>query len=321
MADIEESVESGEGEESSASEEPTPLSDVFSGRSAPASKEASEKEKPAEDDEKEEGDQKFRADESSSDDDEESDEKSDEKDEKSDEKPADKKPDAKKADDQKGEKKEDKPSDDKWESEDNPFKKRWKDTVATQNKEHQELLNTRDAILKLQQDNTILKKMVDGTYDPEKDNPQAQFTPQNIAAKAIEVGKALASKTAAVQQFGAEKVEADLNEFHQLFGKNDLVQHLVLNSESPVHEAFRYLERYRFESKYGSTPADWHKNIRAEAEKELTDRLTKEITERIMGRVEKKKNTPSFSSSRGSNGLGKDAKPKGTGPTPLKEIF
>lgn len=308
-------LDQGAGESSAPA---TPLTDLFDQKpSESASKDASTDKDDG--DEKEEASQKFPEGESSS-----KDEKSDtsDKPKEKDDKPADKKA-AKPEGEQ--EKKEETPSDekkaDKWDVDDNPFKKRFQDTSANWNKEHQEKLQLQSAVAQLQQETTILRKIADGTYDPEKDDPRTQVTPEVIANKALQAGKALASHNAAVSQFGKETVEADLNEFHSLFGANPMVQHLVLSHESPVYEARRIMERFRFEKQYGSSPADWKKNIRAEVEKEMKDTMRKELTDEIMGRVDKKKSHPAFSSSRGSNGLGSNANSKSKGPTPLKDVF
>ena len=131
----------------------------------------------------------------------------------------------------------------------------------------------------------------------------------------------MASRAAAYEAHGAEKVNAELQEFDNLFGKNSMVQQLVLDHEAPVFEAMRIMERFRFEKQYGNSPADIKKNIRAEFEKEMRETIRQEESDKLMGRLDKKKAHPSVTSSRGSNGVGKDAKPKGNGPTPLKEIF
>jgi len=306
---------SGEG---TPSTESTPLTDIFDNKSSSSSAKASSSESHDENEEK--GSQKFPEASSSS-------EESDGREEKPEKKSSEEKQDSKEktaaSTDDKS--KEDKPSDEKaqkdqWEVEDNPYKKRYQDTAANWNREHQENLQMRQAVSQMQQEMTVLRKMADGTYDPEKDAPP-QVTHEDVAAKALNVGKVLASKNAAISQYGKERVDAAITEFNQLFEGNAAVNNLVVNAESPIHEVFRIMDRYKFESKYGTTPSDIHKAIRSEVEKELRESLRKEITDEIMGRVDNKKKHPSFSSSRGSNGLGKDAKPKGNGPTPLTSIF
>lgn len=299
----------------------TPLSDIFDSSSEPeVEKSSSADEKQSKTEDKDEGDQKFPVGDSSPD------EKQDEKPEKT-EKPAeDAKKDAKELPDAKSEdKKEEKPSQDdksKWENDENPYFKRYRDTATNWNKEHQARIQLESSMSQMQQEMVRLQKIADGTYDPEKDDPAKQYTPEAVAGKAIEVGKALASRSAAVQQFGEEKVNADLDEFHSVFGNHQMIQHLVLNAEAPVYEAFRILDRYKFETKYGSSPADIHKNIKAEVEKELSASLRKQITEELMGKIDKQKHTPrGLSSSRGSNGLSSGQNSKGKGPTPLNEIF
>jgi hypothetical protein len=308
------------------------LSDVFSSDPAPADNSASDAGDGKKDEGKDEGDQKFPVSASSDEKDDSPDEKSDEKDEKS-EKPspdakkdAGKLPDAKSDSDKEGkpsgeEGKDATPPKDKWESDDNPYVKRFKDTAANWNKTHQENLQLRNAVAQMQQEVSTLKKIADGTYDPEKDGPK-QPSPQDIAGKALNVGKVMASRNAAIEQFGAEQVETDLNEFNTVFDGNEMVNQLVVNSDAPVYEAFRILKRYRFEKKYGNSPDEWHKNIRVEAEKELREKLRAELTEEILGRADKQKRTPrGLSSSRGSNGLPSGQNSKGKGPTTLKEVF
>jgi len=208
----------------------------------------------------------------------------------------------------------------KWENDENPFFKRYRDTSASWQKEHQEKLQLQQAVTQMQQEMGVMRKIADGTYDPEVDDPAKHITPEAIASQALTVGKALSSKAAMIEQHGSEVVEQKLAQFHEHFGGNQMVQALVLNSDSPVHEAFRVMERLEFETKYGSSPADWHKNIRAEAEKELREKLKAEITEDLMGRADKKNNTPrGLSSPRGSNGL--KAGNKVAGPKSLGDIF
>lgn len=312
----------GSGEATSSSEH-TPLSEVFGGTSethVEYQRSASEDE--ATDENEEKGDQKFPISESSPDDDEKGDEKKEAAEKQSSESKKDskKEPESKSDTEQKEEKSSDDKQPDKWDVDDNPFKKRWQDTHAAQNREHQENLQLRQAVAQMQRAQEILQKKVDGTYDPEVDEPK-QPSYEDVATRAIDVGKTMASQQAAIEQHGEEKVNTVIGEFNQIFGQDKMVNQIVLQAKSPVHEAMRIMERYHFEQKYGSSPADWHKNIRAEVEKELRDSLRKELTEEIMGKIDKKRSHPSFSSSRGSNGLGKGAKPKGSGPTPLKQVF
>jgi hypothetical protein len=311
-------VNTGSGDEGSSSSEATPLSDIFN-NTPETSANASSSEDEHEDEDK--GSQKFPEGSSSSEDDESESEKPEKKadEKKADAKDADKTADAsdKKED---STSQEDKAQKDKWDAEENPYKKRFQDTAANWNREHQENLQMRQAVSQMQQEMVTLRKMADGTYDPEKDAPP-EVTHEQVASKALNVGKVLASKNAAISQFGKERVDGTITEFNQLFEGNKAVNDLVVNAESPIHEVFRIMDRYKFESKYGSTPTDMHKNIRAEVEKELRETIRKEVTEEIMGRVDKKKQHPSFSSSRGSNGLGKGANSKSGGATPLSKIF
>ena len=315
MADTDNNEESGESTSSS-----TPLSDLFSHDSEPEAKTSSA---PASDDkegEKEEASQKIPESESSP-------EKDDaagkaEKKEAPQKTPAkaeskDASVDAAKAAEQAAAEEAKK----KWENEENPYFKRYKDTSTSWQKEHQEKLQLQSAVSQMQQEMVMLRKIADGTYDPEVDAPKP-VPHEVVAEKALNVGKVLASRNAAIAQYGPEDVESRLGEFSQLFEGNEMINNLVLNSDAPVYEAFRILDRYKFEAKYGSDPVSWHKNIRAEAEKELREKLKAEITEELMGRADKKNNTPrGLSSSRGSNGLKSGQNSKGKGPTPLNDLF
>ena len=306
--------------EFSGSSQDTPLEDLFSQNPEPEDrKSSSADEDDGRKEKKEEASQKVPESEAS---------------------PSDKKAEAKPKDEKKAadkdlpEKEETKPAEsdeqkaereakEKWEQEDNPYFKRYKDTASNWQKEHQEKLQLQTAVSQMQHEMTLMRKIADGTYDPEVDNPQQpQVTPEMIAQKALNVGKVLASRNAAVAQHGAEEVDSRLAQFSQLFDGNEMINQIVLESEAPVQQAFHILERYKFESTYGSTPAEWHKNIRAEAEKELRVKIKEEVTDELMGRADKKQNTPrGLSSSRGSNGLSFGQNSKGKGQRPLSDIF
>ena len=315
MADTDNNEESGESTSSS-----TPLSDLFSHDSEPEAKASSAEDGDEKEDEKEEASQKIPESESSP--------AKDDSKEKAEKKPVDQKPaakqdskptdeEAKKASEQAAAEEAKK----KWENEENPYFKRYKDTSTSWQKEHQEKLQLQSAVSQMQQEMVMLRKIADGTYDPEVDAPKP-VPHEVVAEKALNVGKVLASRNAAIAQYGPEDVESRLGEFSQLFEGNEMINNLVLNSDAPVYEAFRILDRYKFEAKYGSDPVSWHKNIRAEAEKELREKLKAEITEELMGRADKKNNTPrGLSSSRGSNGLKSGQNSKGNGPTPLTDLF
>ncbi len=231
-------------------------------------------------------------------------------------------PDEKPAD-QKVEKKEPASEDkkDKWESEENPFVKRYKDTAANWQKEHQEKLQLQGQVQQLAQEVTVLKKIADGTYDPQKDDPSLQVRPEDVAAQALNVGKMLSSKHAAVAQFGEESVMQRLTEFNELFGQNQIVQDIVTGSDSPVSEAFFILDRYHFEKKYGARPDDIYKNIRTEVEKEIEPEIRKKVTAEIMERFDKKKDTPRGLPPRGSSGVKESQNSDGAKFTPLKNVF
>lgn len=296
----------------------TPLGDIFS-QKEPAEKSASE---PTEKEEKKESEAKPKdklGDGSSS---EEEKPEKEQKPKESKEPKSEKQPAEKKEAKDEGEKKEEPSQEekDKWESQDNPYQKRFKDTQANWNREHQEKIQLQQKLGQMERETAALKKMVDGTYDPEKDDPNRQAAPEDLATQGMHVGKVLASKHAAVAQYGEDNVNAILGEFHQVFGQNQVVQSLVLNSDSPIAEAFAIMNRFKFEKKYGNSPETMYKSIREEYKKELESELRKEITEELMGRVDKKKSNPkSLSSSRGSSSA--DTGEKAPKVTPLSDIF
>jgi hypothetical protein len=308
----------------------TPLTDIFG--SVPqhgVENEPSAVENKPKEEVKDEGDQKFPVSESSPTDDESADEadesEEDDEQETDDDEPAsDDKPDEKKAE---SKEKEEKPADDKakdkWETDENPFVKRFRDTAANWNREHQQNLALVQQMQQMQRDMVVLRKMADGTYDPETDDPSRQITPEVVAKHALVKGSAAASRAAVVREIGEEAFNSKYTEFNTLFNDNPLVQQVVLESESPVHTAFEFVDRFHFERKYGNNPKKIYEAIKAEITKELESSLRKTLTEEIMGKVDKKKNTPrGLSSSRGSNGMeSRSNSNKGKGPTPLKEIF
>lgn len=208
-----------------------------------------------------------------------------------------------------------------WESDDNPYRKRYRDASAYANREHQAALQTQGQLSELNHKVTVLQKMADGTYDPEKDNALPQPSAEDIAVTAMNAGKSAASRAAAYKEYGEETTNVRLEEFHQLFSDNPMIQAMVLQHESPVYRALSILDKFHFEKKYGSDPkaiyAGIKKEVLAEAEKEMRAR----ITEEIKAGFNKRKSTPTgLSFARGSNGLEGNANKSHT-QRPLEDLF
>ena len=184
-----------------------------------------------------------------------------------------------------------------WDSDENTYKKRYYDTAKWANNINQELAG-------IKKDVSIANKKLDGTYDAEAEAKAAEVDPQILTQQAETRGKVSASMVMAEEQFGKEYVQkmifADDAPFRQ-YDNDPYVQGRVLSSNAPVMEAIRILKEREFFGKYGHEPDKIITNIRAEGEKELTDKVTKQVTEQIMKRIDEKgKQITGLSNARGS---------------------
>lgn len=216
-------------------------------------------------------------------------------------------------------KKEDKAKDDPWESDDNPYKKRYKDTANYATQRQQELADQRREFDGLKHQLEVMQKKQDGTWT-EEDERRETVQPEDVARTALRAGKAVASRESAYETYGKEQVDAVLGEFHKLFGENSMIQDSVMNSANPVMSAFRILNRHNFEKKYGDTPEKQHAAITKEVTDELQKKIRKEILDEIReGKKLKDENVEGMSSSRGSSeSSGPKVEPKATS---LKKLF
>lgn len=197
------------------------------------------------------------------------------KEEKTEEKAEEVKPEEAQAEDVQPEAKPDeKPS---WEADDNPYKKRHADAAKWANQTHQQNLA-------LQKQLDIINKKLDGTYDPEAEAKANQVPPEAIAQTSETVGRIVSSREAAYEIHGKDKVNALLfaegAPFKQIENLPQ-VEHRVLNSPSPVLEAMKIVEEYAFYQKWGATPKAIEDNIKKAYEKEIEDRVTKKILEKV----------------------------------------
>lgn len=166
-----------------------------------------------------------------------------------------------------------------WDADDNPYKKRYVDTHSwanALNQQNQRILRELD---------TIRKKQLDPDYEPPAD---PQPSAEQLQAQADARGRVLASEKAARAQFGEEFVEREIAEFNRLYGQNSQAQMMVMANEAPVYAALDIMKRYRFEQKWGNDVDKIEQNIIAAHEKTLTEKIRKEVTDEIMGRVKKR---------------------------------
>lgn len=208
---------------------------------------------------------------------------------------------------------------DPWESDDNTYKKRYTDTRDAL---HRESNSRRQNELKMEQISKqleIMQKKQDGTWT-EADEKAMQPSSEQVASTALRAGKALASRESAYRQHGKEQVEGWLNDFHQLFGENDLIQQAVLGSDDPVSAALGVLNRHRFESKYGNSPESIYDSIKKEVIGAHSKELRKQILEEIRsGKKAKDETTDDLTPSRGS-GESTEGKPTPKAKS-LKKLF
>jgi len=117
-----------------------------------------------------------------------------------------------------------------YESDDNPYKKRHRDTSNWATDLNKKVID-QDREIK------ILSKKVEGTYDEERDNPKE--TSEEIEEKAASRGRARASRESAVTQWGEETVSKDLDRFYEVFGQDQFMQGSVMSADQPVVEAIQ----------------------------------------------------------------------------------
>lgn len=176
------------------------------------------------------------------------------------------------------------PKSNAWEDDTNPYKKRHADAAKWANQ-----VNMQN--LQLQKQMEIINKKLDGTYDPEAEAKAEEIHPEQIARTAENVGRITASREAAFQIYGggdndkgqalvAEKLWAENAPFRAIEHLPQ-VQARVMNSPSPVLEAMKIVEEYAFAQKWGKSPTEIETNIKKAYEKEIEDRVTKNLLEKM----------------------------------------
>jgi hypothetical protein len=197
-----------------------------------------------------------------------------------------------------------------WDSDSNPYKQRFIDTANWTRQVNQKALDVERQI-------AILNKKVDGTYDPDKDEPQTSV--DDVAMQAEEMGRLRSSLVSAYHIHGKETVDSGMKEFDALFADNDAVQQRVLKSPAPVLEMMKVLREQKFVSKYGADPEKMIANIRAELEPQLRAEIAKEENAKLLERIKNKDDTPvGLGDVRGAPAKDKVAQPAHT---PLSQLF
>ena len=194
-----------------------------------------------------------------------------------------------------------------WDADDNPWKgkaaeleKRVKDTRDFSTQVNQQLAD-------LKKQNEILQKKVDGTYDPATDGmPSPDQVAEEVRIREVTQARAKASVEAAKRIYGADALHAaifaDDAPFRKIEQEEPAVAAAIMAADAPAIAAMELLEVRRFEARWGRTPTDIEKAIRADqralAEKDFNERLAK----RTADRAEKRQSQPrGVADARGGN--------------------
>lgn len=202
-----------------------------------------------------------------------------------------------------------------WETDDNPYKKRYQNTQSWGT-----TLNQQN--LELKKNFEMLNKKLDGTWNPEEEAKASQPDPRQLFSQAETLGKVKASARVAVERYGADKVQAMIfadNAPFRKFDNDSAIQARVLSADAPVLEAFRILEENDFRAKWGNDPKAIEENIRKKTEEELTKTITENVTKQIMERLNlKEKQLTTVGDARSAEGAPKAG---ANGSPTLKTIF
>jgi hypothetical protein len=164
------------------------------------------------------------------------------------------------------------------------FEKRYKDTQSWANKVNQENLELKRNLGILSQQLEVVNKKLDGTYDPEKDEPKlppVEDIVRYAQSEALFKGRLDSSRAAAFQVHTPEKVEkmlwaddAPLREIQD----NPMVKFRIENSPSPVMEAMDVVKEYMWYKQWGYKPEDIETNIRNDERKKAEEAAMKKLS-------------------------------------------
>lgn len=202
-----------------------------------------------------------------------------------------------------------------WDTDDNPYKKRYQDTQQWGN-------NLNQQYLELKKNTEMINKKLDGTWNPEEEAKANQPDPKQLMTHAEILGKVKASSKIAAEKYGMDKVQSMIFSDTAPFRKFDNDPHIqarVLSSDAPVLEAFAILEEMEFRSKWGNDAKTIEENIRHKHEEEMTKTITENVTKQIMERLSlKEKQVTTVGDARSSESGQKTGE---TGHPSLRSIF
>jgi hypothetical protein len=178
-----------------------------------------------------------------------------------------------------------------WDDDSNPWKKkagefdqRFRDTQRSRSEQETQMRQ-------LHQQIAVLGKKLDGTYDPQRDEPPAP-DPRVEHQRGQIVGKAEASLTAAFRSHGEETVMKSLERYAEIFGNDRFVQQRILESPDPVQGAMDAVKGFDFFTKYGNDQNTIIEKIRTELETELTPKIAEREAKRIVDELAQKRSEP-----------------------------
>lgn len=178
-----------------------------------------------------------------------------------------------------------------WDSDDNPYVKRYKDTHRDWNRLNQEKLEAQRQAQEFQRQFEILNAKLDGTYDPEQ-YKAPPVDPSRYHQIGTLEGKAEASLASAVREHGEETVMRTLEEYAQIFGQDRALQERVLMSPDPIRGAMDAVKHHKFFTTYGNDPESIRKKLAAELQETELPKWREAETKRLMGELNKREPEP-----------------------------
>ena len=221
----------------------------------------------------------------------------------------------------------DKPADGpNWDDDTNPwkqkageFEKRYKDTHRDWNRLNQEKLDAQRRYDELARQLSVVNKKLDGTYDPQRDEPPPP-DPTAIRTWGTIEGKATASYASAVREHGEDTVIQALEKYAQIFGQDKGVQERILLSNDPVRGAMEAVRAFEFAQQYGSDPTSILTKARAEWEASELPKLEARIKAELSARQPEPKGIGKVQGSSGAMDS-KIAKDNRGNAKPLSAVF
>lgn len=175
-----------------------------------------------------------------------------------------------------------------WERDENPYKKRVAEWERRYGDTRSWARQVEQSNAELRRQVALLGKKIDGTYDPEVDEP-AQPSADEVGQQAELMGRVQASIAMANQAYGQEDVQkllfSETAPYRQLEEQDPAVRARVMASPAPALEAMRVLQERAFFERYGSDPATVREKIRAEMKAELDGQVGQMVEQKLKERV------------------------------------